>query len=261
MEHFKFIRLLRYAFDYTVNPYLFIPDPGYKFSIDNGLTYQTDSLFTGLADGVYYVTVLDTNTGCLYNEFDSIVVEKTENDIVIVPTVTPNHACVEGLYDGTITVTATSEMFNPAQFEYSFQGGEFSTVNTWNALAPDVYHIVAREIVSGCENSIDVTINTENECTPIIDVDVRKYCLNEENATITAHAYYPEGSDCEGDFDYRWHKECHNVYFDGATAPVATDEEMCCYYTVTATNQLTGCTAVERVEVCVYAEFGYFLLW
>ena len=232
---------------------LYPRDRVYKFSIDGGLTYQTDSLFTNLQDGVYYFTVIDTISGCVYSDFDSIVVEKTENDIVIVPTVTPNHACVEGLYDGTITVTATSEMFNPAQFEYSFQGGEFSTVNTWNALAPDVYHIVAREIVSGCENSIDVTINTENECTPIIDVDVRKYCLNEENATITAHAYYPEGSDCEGDFTYRWHKECHNVYFDGATAPVATDEEMCCYYTVTATNQLTGCTAVERVEVCVYA--------
>lgn len=225
----------------------------YNYSIDNGLTYQSDSLFTNLEDGVYYITVLDSISGCVYNNFDSIVIEKTENDIVIVPTVTPNHACDSTLYDGKITVTATSEMFNPAQFEFSFEGGEFSTVNTWNSLAPDVYHIVAREINSGCENSIDVVLNTENECTPIIDIDVRKYCLNEENATITAHAYYPEGSDCEGDFTYRWHKECHNEYFDGATAPVATDEEMCCFYTVTATNTLTGCFEVSRVEVCVYA--------
>ena len=225
----------------------------YKYSIDGGLTYQMDSLFTNLEDGVYYFSVIDTITGCVYEDFDSIVVAKTDNDIVIVPTVTPNHACVEGLYDGTITVTASSEMFNPAEFVFSFEDGEFSTVNTWNSLNAGVYHIVAREINSGCENSIYVEVNTDNECTPIIDVDVRKYCLGEENATITAHAYYPEDSDCEGDFTYRWHKECHNEYFDGPTAPVSTEEEMCCYYTVTATNTLTGCINSTRVEVCVYA--------
>ena len=241
----------RYDFDYTVNPYLFIPDPGYKFSIDGGLTYQTDSLFTGLADGVYYISVLDTNTGCYYDEFDSIVVGMTENDITILAEVTPNHACVEGLYDGTITATASSEMFDPAEFEYSFNGGEFSTVNTWDSLAPDIYHIVAREINSGCENFIDVEINTLNDCAPEVTVDSRKYCLNEEGATITATATVPEG--CDTNFTYRWHKECHDEYMDGRTVSVATDQEMCCYYTVTATNVATGCYDVERVEVCVYA--------
>ena len=232
---------------------LYPTNRAYKFSIDGGLTYQTDSLFTNLEDGVYYFTVYDTISGCIYDDFDSIVVGKIENDITILADVTANHACVEGLYDGTITATASTEMFNPAEFEYSFEGGEFSAVNTWDSLAPGVYHIVAREINSGCENFTDVEITTENECTPEIDVDVRKYCLNEENATITATAILPEDSDCEGDFTYRWHKECHDEYFDGQTAPVATDQEMCCFYTVTATNVLTGCEAVERVEVCVYA--------
>ena len=70
---------------------------------------------------------------------------------------------------------------------------------------------------------------------------------------ITATAILPEDSECEGDFRYRWHKECYNEYIDGRTVSVPTDQEMCCFYTVTATNVLTGCEAIERVKVCVYA--------
>ena len=251
-----------YIFDYShlleairVSVYPPTAQRGYMYSItdDQFSSFQNGNVFTGLKDSTYYFYVMDTITRCIYDGFDSIVVEKQENDIVITPTVTPNHACIAELYDGTITVTATSVMFNPAQFEYSINGGAFSAVNSWDSLAPGVYHIVAREINSGCENSIDVEVNTQNECTPEIEVDSRKYCLNEENATITATAILPEDSECEGDFRYRWHKECYNEYIDGRTVSVPTDQEMCCFYTVTATNVLTGCEAFKRVEVCVYA--------
>ena len=251
-----------YQFDYShlieairVSVYPPTANRGYMYSItdDQFSSFQNGNVFTGLKDSTYYFYVMDTITRCIYDGFDSIKVEKQENDIVITDTVTPNHACIAELYDGTITVTATSEMFNPAQFEYSINGGAFSAVNSWDSLAPGVYHIVAREINSGCENSIDVEVNTQNECTPEIEVDSRKYCLNEENATITATAILPEDSECEGDFRYRWHKECYNEYIDGRTVSVPTDQEMCCFYTVTATNVLTGCEAIERVKVCVYA--------
>ena len=251
-----------YIFDYShlleairVSVYPPTAQRGYMYSItdDQFSSFQNGNVFTGLKDSTYYFYVMDTITRCIYDGFDSIVVEKQENDIVITPTVTPNHACIAELYDGTITVTATSVMFNPAQFEYSINGGAFSAVNSWDSLAPGVYHIVAREINSGCENSIDVEVNTQNECTPDIEVDSRKYCLNEENATITANAVLPEDSECEGEFRYRWHKECYNEFIDGRTVSVPTDQEMCCFYTVTATNILTGCEAVKRVEVCVYA--------
>ena len=251
-----------YQFDYShlieairVSVYPPTANRGYMYSItdDQFSSFQNDNVFTGLKDSTYYFYVMDTITRCIYDGFDSIKVEKQENDIVITDTVTPNHACIAELYDGTITVTATSVMFNPAQFEYSINGGAFSAVNSWDSLAPGVYHIVAREINSGCENSIDVEVNTQNECTPEIEVDSRKYCLNEENATITATAILPEDSECEGDFRYRWHKECYNEYIDGRTVSVPTDQEMCCFYTVTATNVLTGCEAIERVKVCVYA--------
>ncbi len=251
-----------YQFDYShlieairVSVYPPTANRGYMYSItdDQFSSFQNDNVFTGLKDSTYYFYVMDTITRCIYDGFDSIKVEKQENDIVITDTVTPNHACIAELYDGTITVTATSVMFNPAQFEYSINGGAFSAVNSWDSLAPGVYHIVAREINSGCENSIDVEVNTQNECTPEIEVDSRKYCLNEENATITATAILPEDSECEGDFRYRWHKECYNEYIDGRTVSVPTDQEMCCFYTVTATNVLTGCEAFKRVEVCVYA--------
>ena len=224
----------------------------YKYSIDGGLTYQYDSLFTNLEDGVYYFTVYDTISGCVYNDFDSIVVEKAPNDITINHEFTPNHACVDSLIDGTLTVSATTTTFDSAEFRFVLDHGTDTTgvVTTWTYTSLSGFHtITAIEIHSGCEVDSTFEVPTDDNCNTQIDVDLRKYCLNEENAQITATAT----SDCEGDFSYRWHKECHNTYYDSASVPVATDQEMCCFYTVTATNNATGCPTSRRVEVCVYA--------
>ena len=242
----------RFAFDYELYPYLAIPDPGYLFSIDGGLTYQTDSLFSGLQDGDYYVTVIDTTTGCVTTIDEPVTVEKTPSDIVIVPTVSNNHACVEGLYDGSISVHATSELFTPAGFKFSFNGGEFALDTMWTALGAGVYHIIALDTISGCMDSIDVILETENECVPIPHIDSRDFCLNEEGATLTATATLPEECVNNG-FRYRWHIPCHDREYTTATIPVATDEEGCCLYYVTVTSIATGCEAIDSVTVCVYA--------
>ena len=230
----------------------------YKYSVDGGLTYQYDSLFTNLEDGVYYFTVYDTISGCVYNDFDSIVVEKADNDITIDTVVTKNHACDPDLYDGVLTATASCTTFPEAGFVFSLVSDGVtiasSNVNpaTWTSLAPALYTVITLDTVSGCEKSIVVEIGTENECVPDVTVNNRKFCLNEENAMVSASATLPEGCVDNG-FTYRWHKECHDEYFDGSSAPVSTDQEMCCFYTVTATSVATGCTSIERVEVCVYA--------
>ena len=241
----------RFAFDYSLYPYLVIPDPGYLFSIDGGLTYQTDSLFTGLQEGDYYVTVIDTTTGCVTSIEVPVTVEKTPSDIVIAPTVTPNHACVDSLYDGSISVHATSELFTPAGFKFSFNGGEFGLDTMWTALGAGSYRIIALDTISGCMDSIDVILETENECVPIPHIDSRDFCLNEEGATLTATATLPE--ECENNgFNYVWFKECHADTLYGSTIPVATDEAGCCLYFVTVTSIATGCKAVDSVNVCVY---------
>ena len=242
----------RFDFDYELYPYLAIPDPGYLFSIDGGLTYQTDSLFTGLQDGDYYVTVIDTTTGCVTTIDVPVTVEKTPSDIVIVPTVNNNHACEPTLYDGSISVHATSVLFNPAVYEFSFNGGAFGFDTMWTGLGAGSYHIVARDTISGCEGFIDVIIETINECVPIPHIDSRDFCLNEVGATLTATATLPDGCENRG-FNYVWFKECHADTLYGSTIPVATDEDGCCLYFVTVTSIATGCTAVDTVNVCVYA--------
>ena len=242
----------RFAFDYELYPYLAIPDPGYLFSIDGGLTYQTDSLFTGLQDGDYYVTVIDTTTHCVTSTSEPVRVEKTPSDIVIVPTVNNNHACEPTLYDGSISVHATSVLFNPAVYEFSFNGGAFGFDTMWTGLGAGSYHIVARDTISGCEGFIDVIIETINECVPIPHIDSRDFCLNEVGATLTATATLPDGCENRG-FNYVWFKECHADTLYGSTIPVATDEDGCCLYFVTVTSIATGCTAVDTVNVCVYA--------
>ena len=246
-------------FDYShlpVNPnipeLLYPRNRVYKYSIDGGVTYQNDSLFTGLGAGVYYFTVYDTISGCVYNDFDSIEITTAPNDITINHQVTANHACVDSLYDGTITVSATTTTFDPAEFRFVLDHGTDTTdvVASWTYNSLSGFHTVtAIEIHSGCEVDSTFEVPNDDDCNTQINVDVRKYCLNEENAWITATAT----SDCEGDFTYSWRRECHNMTFEGASAPVATDREMCCFYTVTATNNLTGCPTSKRVEVCVYA--------
>ena len=201
------------------------------------------SVLTGLAPGYYTIQGTDMVTGC------QTIETKTINDnptpIPVIFTVTPNHACVEDLYDGTISVYATG---GSGIFEYNFNGGEFGSQNFWPSLAPGIYYIVARDVQSGCETIIDVSVPTENDCVPVLYVNNRPFCLNEENATLTAAAI----SDCEDDFTYRWQRDCHNLYFEGATVPVATDAEMGCIYSVTATSVATGCISTASVEVMVY---------
>ena len=198
----------------------------------------------GLAPGRYYVYGTDMVTGC--QRTVTVMLTNNTSNIDVFSTVTPNHACVEDLYDGTISVYATG---GSGVFEYSFNGGEYVPHNFWSSLAPGIYNIATRDLQSGCETIIDVIVPTEDNCVPVLDVDNRSFCLNERNATLTANAT----SDCGDDFTYRWHGDCHDVYFEGATIPVATDQVMCCSYSVTATSVATGCEVAENVMVSVNA--------
>ena len=182
-------------------------------------------------------------TGC--QRTVTVMVLNNTSNIDVFSTVTPNHACVDALFDGSISVYATG---GSGMFEYSFNGGEFGSQNLWHSLAPSIYYIVTRDVQSGCETIIEVDVPTEDNCVPFLDVNNRPFCLNEENAILTATAI----SDCEDDFTYRWHQDCRNLYFEGASVPVATEEEMSCVYSVTATSVATGCISTASVEVLVY---------
>ena len=228
----------------------------YLYSIDNGLTFHDQTIFEGLNQGDYDIAVYDTVTRCIYQD-GVVFVDKVPSDIVINDSIVPNGSCDSALYDGKLFVEATSEYFSNADYVfYLVHDGDTLATNSgnptsWDSLAPGFYTVIAHDLISGCEADSTYEIPTVNICVPEIEVDSRKYCLNEENATLTAFATLPEG--CGDSIVYRWHKECYNEYSEGPTVNVPTDQEMCCFYTVTATSVSTGCSSEKRVKVCVYA--------
>ena len=225
------------------------------------MPYQLSPVFTGVPDGTYTVNVKDTTTGCVYPFEGAVTVEKTPSDIVLTPTITPNHACeVQGgttPWDGTLTVVASSEMFANAQFVYSINNGEFSTVNIWTNLAPATYHVVVKDLVSGCEAEEDFTITTDNICAPNVTFQSFNhnnkefhFCLNTQDAMICASA--TSNSECPAtEYSYQWHVDCHDLSYTGSCINIPTDEVHCCTYTVTVTSLATGCQTVAPITVCI----------
>ena len=232
--------------------------------------------FTGIPDGTYTLLVQDTTTKCVYPFEAAVTVAKTPSDIVINHDMTPNHACeFEGVYthwDGTITnVAATSEMFANAQWVYKFYSVdslgvhwydsavvEFGTTNAWDSLQFGSYTVVALDNVSGCSQDSVFLVPTENICAP--DIDFVSYnhnkrdfhfCLNQEDARICAIAS-TTSADCPvTDYEYLWHVDCHDLYYNGACIDIPTDQVHCCTYTVTVTSLATGCKNVASIEVCI----------
>ena len=225
--------------------------------------YQLNPTFVGVPDGTFTVNVKDTTTGCVYTFDAAVTVDKTPIDFVITPTVSNNHACNNPSnpnptpWDGAISITASSAMFPTAQFVYSFNGGDFSTTNSWTGLAPGDYPIVVKDTVSGCDSTVTVHVGNDNICAPVVSIESFNhnnkpfhFCLNTPDAMICASA--TTNSECPTtDFSYQWHVDCHDLNYTGSCINIPTDEVHCCTYTVTVTSLATGCQTVESRTVCI----------
>jgi len=120
-----------------------------SYSID-GSTFQTSNIFTGLAAGIYTITVQDTK-GCS-GTFNNVVVPSLSNLSVSASSTTAT--C--GGNDGSITATAGT---GTAPYEYSLDGINFQVDETFNSLAPGIYAVTVRD-ANGCANSAGVTVVT-----------------------------------------------------------------------------------------------------
>jgi hypothetical protein len=91
----------------------------YEFSIDGGLTWSTDSLFTGLSIGYYEVQIRDIQNPCQVSEFLTVeLFPVSAPQFLGIEVVTPSDC--EAM-DGTITIDA----FTPTgSLLYSFDGGQ-----------------------------------------------------------------------------------------------------------------------------------------
>jgi gliding motility-associated-like protein len=107
--------------------------PPYQYSIDGG-TFQTSNLFTGLASGLYTITIKDALG------FTSTTNATVNYGCITVTLTSVNAKC--GNANGSITASAGNG--TPPYF-YSIDGINFSTANTFNGLPAGPHTISVRD--------------------------------------------------------------------------------------------------------------------
>ena len=117
----------------------------FQYSIDNGTTYQSNSLFQNLGANTYQLVVEDSN-GC---QGTSTVSISNSNGPIITNVVSVNPTC--GALNGSITINATG---GSAPIEFSIDNGvNYSTTNVFSGLDDGIYTIIVKD-VNNCQTSV-----------------------------------------------------------------------------------------------------------
>ena len=128
---------------------------GYQYSDNNGSTFQSSNVFTGLVSGAYEVVVKDSN-GCVSSA--TMVTISDPNG----PSFTygqVNETC-NGQSIGSLTVTASG---GSGGYQYSDNNGSsYQSGNTFSGLAAGSYTIVVKDS-NGCKSGGQIATITQPE--------------------------------------------------------------------------------------------------
>jgi gliding motility-associated-like protein len=125
----------------------------YEYSIDGGLNWQSNNVFTKGA-GVYTIIIRDANN-CTVPQIATV----TEPAMLTAAAVNNNASC-DGGNDGLITITANG---GNGGFQYSIDGGPFQALNTFNA-APGTYTITVKDNL-GCSATFNTVVGLTSNLT------------------------------------------------------------------------------------------------
>ncbi len=119
----------------------------------NGTTTQTGAatVFNNLAPGIHTIAVTDAN-GCVRNPALSVTVLAGP---ALLTSATHTDALCNGSATGTITVAQPAA--GTAPYEYSLDGTNWQTANTFNGLAAGIYTVYYRE-ANGCQGQLLQTV-------------------------------------------------------------------------------------------------------
>jgi len=136
----------------------------YRYSKDNGVTYQVSNTFTGLAAGTYQILVR-SNTGALCTAAASQSVTITQPTTGVSVSETHTNVTCTNANDGTITATGS---LGAGPYRYSINNGSTflpatptSTPYTFTGLAAGSYTVLVLD-ANGCTASTPALLITNN---------------------------------------------------------------------------------------------------
>lgn len=226
-----------------------------SYSIDGGVTYQTDNVFTGVAVGDYTVIIRDTVNNCVYDSLPGrfINVPHIPYDLTYDADTTPNQFCYTTLYNGTITINnIVNANPNATTYEYSIDNGAtWSTSNAFTGLAAGTYSVLVKDMFTECTYPATAIIRLDNDQAPDVNIlGPARICKNADGVLV-ADVTPRLAADTE--FTYLWYNDCPAgvILSTADTCKILTDMVHCCTYTVEVTSVLTGCKAIQTLYVCV----------
>lgn len=178
----------------TINATGFSGTAPYRYSIDGGVTFQTGTLFTGLAAGSYTLTVRDADNVCR----NTITVIIPNSNGPTVATAVTNASCATN--NGTITVNAGG---GTAPYTYSLDGVNFQVSNFFTGLTSGSYAVVVKD-ATACSNTSTVSVTSVSE--PIITVLPQASTCGNNNGKISV-------SGTNGTVPYRYSIDGTNFQF------------------------------------------------
>jgi len=122
-----------------------------SYSINDGSSYQSGSIFNGLMGGVYTVMVKDA-AGCTGGH--TLVIQEP-SEITFSSIGLLNVTC-NGANDGAIYVSTTGG-FSP--YQYSINFGPYSSANSFNNLSGNSFHLVSVKDANNCVVSTSIFLS------------------------------------------------------------------------------------------------------
>ena len=211
---------------------------GLKFSIDNGVTYQTSNTFTGLAAGTYQIVINDDNHCAVHG---TAVLTTPNAPVIDLVNVTPS-SCTGN--DGTITITASG---GSGALSYSVDnGGTFQASGTFTGLANGHYNIVVND-QAGCSANGSATIASAGGLA-VTSVGKTDPSCGQADGSITVTA---TGSGLQYSIDGGATYQASNVFSTLASGnyTVTVKDQAGCTVTATATLNDVGAPQITGVTV------------
>ena len=209
------------------------PAAGTYSYVWSGASSATTQDITGLAPGVYNVTVTDTNTGCTASA--SYTIQNNVPTLAInLDALVDNTRCVTP-FNGSIKITATG---GTGTLSYAWSGtlGYSAITDDISNLPADVYTVIVTDAGSGCTATASYTIH-DNSSPLSINID--SFTDNTRCATPFNGAISVTVSGSTGPFTYAWTRV--PAGFTASTEDLTNLAPG--NYTLLVTDNITGCTA------------------